>query len=75
MEVDRLVDDLRGAQGVGYTLQALIRHTDDGDVRLDGGEGVVAGLCPGRSQGVEQRRLPRVGHADDPDPHRHRFVT
>ena len=55
--------------------QAERRHArvvdgDDGDVRLDRRERVVRGLGARARQRVEERGLPRVRHADDPDLHR-----
>src|SRR5262245_41243827 len=67
VEVDRLVNDFGGAQRLGDPLQALVRDADDGDVRLDRGERVVARLRTRGGEGVEESRLPGVGHADDPD--------
>ena len=58
------------AERLGDPLQALVGHRHHGDVRLDGGERVVAGLGPGGGERVEQGRLARVGHPDDADLHR-----
>ena len=72
VEVDRVPDDLRGADGLRDLLQALVADGHDGDVRLDRRERVVGRLGAGFRQRVEERGLARVGHADDADPRAHR---
>ncbi len=71
VEVDRVPDDLRGADRPRDLLQALVAHGHDGDVRLDRRERVVGRLRAGFRQRVEQRGLARVRHADDADPRAH----
>ena len=56
--------------GLRDALEALVDDRHDGDVGLDGRERVVGRLGARARQRVEQRRLARVGHADDPDLHR-----
>ena len=53
-------------------VESLVGDRDDRDVRLDRRERVVRGLGGDARQRAEQRRLAGVGHADDPDLHRHR---
>ncbi len=68
-ELHRLRHDLRRAERLGDRLEPLVGHRDDGDVRVDRGERVVASLGAGLGEGVEQGRLARVRQADDADPH------
>jgi hypothetical protein len=73
VEVDGVVHDVRGADRLRHAVEAVVDHRHDGHVRLDGRERVV-GRLGGRvgpiRQRVEERRLARVGHPDDPDLHR-----
>ena len=70
VEVDGVVDDVRGADRLRHAVEALVDDRHDGDVRLDGRERVVGRLGARARQRVEERRLARVGHPDDPDLHR-----
>ena len=54
---------------LGDPLQPLVRNRDDGDVGVDRGERVVAGLGPSAGERVEQGGLARVGEPDDADLH------
>ena len=69
VEVDRVPDDLRGADVSATLLQALVDDRHDRDVRLDRRERVVRRLGARLGQRVEQRGLARVGHPDDADLH------
>jgi hypothetical protein len=70
VEVDRVVHDLARVQKLREALEPLIGDRDDGDVGLDRRERVVGGRHAGARQGVEQRGLAGIRHADDADPHR-----
>ena len=72
VEGDRVPDDLRGLDRVGDLVHALVLDRDDGDVGLDRRERVVGRLGGDARERAEQRGLAGVGHADDPDLHRHR---
>jgi hypothetical protein len=70
MELDGVVDDARSPHRLGNGVQSLVGHRHHGDVGLDRREGVVGRLGAGLRQGVEQRRLARVGQPHDADLHR-----
>ena len=52
----------------GEGVEARIGHAGHADVRVGGGEGVGRGQRAAAGQRVVQRRLPRVGEADEPEP-------
>ena len=68
-ELDRLRDLRARTGGLGNGRQAMVGDLDDGDVRLHRRERVDGGLRRGPRKGVEERRLARVGQADDADLH------
>ena len=70
VDLDRVRDDARGPDRARHGVEPLVATGTHRDVRLDRREGVVRGLRAGRRERVEQRRLARVGHPDDPDLHR-----
>ena len=69
VEVDRVVHDVARVQQLGEAVEALVGDGDHRDVWLDRRERVVGGRHAGLRQGVEERRLAGVRHADDADPH------
>ena len=66
VEVDRVVDELGGADGRGDLVEAPVEDGHDGDVGLDRGEGVVGGLGAGLGERVEERGLAGVGQPTMP---------
>ena len=75
VDLDRVGDDVRGADRAGDRVEALVGDGQHRDVRLDRGERVVGRLGAGLRERVEQRRLAGVGHPDDADLHRPRLPT
>jgi hypothetical protein len=72
VELDHLVDDGRGPDGLGHAAEPLVGHADHGHVRLEGGERIVGRRRTRAREGVEERRLARVRKADDADLHSRR---
>ena len=60
-------DLARGAH-LGQPVQTIIGHLGHADVRVRGGEGVRSGQRATPGQGVVQRRLARVGQANESEP-------
>ena len=69
VELDRLVEHLRGADGRRDPVEPVVGYGDDRDVGLDRRERVVAGFGAATGQRVEEGRLARVRHTDDADLH------
>ena len=59
--------DLGRPEHLGEPRQPVVGYADHADVRLDGGERVVRREDVVLGQGVEERRLARVGESDDAD--------
>jgi len=70
-EGDRGREDPLAAEDARKDGEAVVRHADDADVRLDRREGVVGRQHVVLGQGVEERRLPDVGETDDADGESH----
>ena len=66
-ELDRLRHRPRRAHHARDRIEPLVGHLDDGDVRLDRGERIVADLRAAACERVEEGRLARVRKADDAD--------
>ena len=75
VEGDRRRHQLGAADGLPDLLEALVGDPGDRDVGLDRRERVVAGLGAALGQGVEERRLARVGQPDYPHLHRESGTT
>ena len=69
VELDRVRDEVRGADDPRHRVEALVVHGHDGDVRLDRRERVVRRIRAGLAERVEQRGLACIGHPDDADLH------
>ena len=72
-ELDSRGDDAAGMDDVRQLLQARIRHVDDADVGIDGGERIVSGKAALLGEGGEERRLANVGQAHDADRKCHEY--
>ena len=72
VEVDRVVHDVRGPNGLDDFREPAIDDGQHGHVGLDRGERVVGGLGPGLGERVEQRGLTGVGQPDYADAGAHR---
>ncbi len=69
VELDRLQNDRRRANGLGYRLQPLVRNTDYRDVRVDSRKGVIPRLGATLRQRVEESGLAGIRQPDDSDLH------
>lgn len=60
-------EDASGVHDLCERVQAVVRHVDDADVRVDRGEGIVRGQTALLGESGEQRGLAHVGQTDDSD--------
>ena len=58
---------------LGQPVEAVVRDHRHPEIRLLGDLRVRGHLRPGVRECIEERRLARVGEADDADPERHRY--
>ncbi len=64
-DFDRSGDDTTGMYQFGQLTEALVGYGDDTDIRFDGAEGEIGGLCLCIAQAVEKSGLAHVRQSDD----------
>ncbi len=65
-ETDAFMGAFDQARNIGHHKLGFI-YVDDAELRRQRGERIVGDLGPGARRSGEQRRLARVGQADQPD--------